>query len=131
MVVRRCGREDSWGLAVAKIRYSPLAQEDLLSIKEYIGVDLASPQAAKSTVGRITKRIRSLAAAPEIGTPLSAICTVDSDYRFLVCGKYLVFYRYENGVALIVRVLYGGRDYLIALFGDELGDDSVNLYGKD
>jgi plasmid stabilization system protein ParE len=116
---------------MAKIQYSPLAQKDLLAIKEYIGVDLASPQAAKSTVGRITKRIRSLVVAPEIGTPLSAICAIDSDYRFLVCGKYLVFYRYENGAALIIRVLYGGRDYLALLFGDEFGNEMIGFYDKE
>jgi addiction module RelE/StbE family toxin len=116
---------------VTKIQYSPLAQKDLLAIKEYIGADLASPQAAKSTVDKIIKRIRSLTSAPEIGTPLSAICAIDSDYRFLVCGKYLVFYRYENGAALIIRVLYGGRDYLAVLFGDELGSDPISFYGKD
>jgi plasmid stabilization system protein ParE len=115
---------------VAKVRYSPLAQDDLLAIQEYIGVDLASPLAAKNIVGTITERVRSLATAPEIGTPLSAICNKDSDYRFLVCKKYLVFYRYEKGNVLIVRVLYGGRDYLTILFRDELGDDPINLYEK-
>jgi plasmid stabilization system protein ParE len=116
---------------VATIRYAPLAREDLLAIKKYLGVDLASPQTAKSTVGRITKRIRSLASAPEIGTPLSAICAIDSDYRFLVCGKYLVFYRYENEAVLIIRVLYGGRDYLAVLFGDEFGSNPMNFYDKN
>lgn len=111
-----------------KIKYSPLAQDDLLEIKEYITVNLASPQAAKNTISKIAKRIRSLELSPEIGKPLSAICRVASDYRVLVCGGYLVFYRYENESVFIIRVLHGSSNYLTVLFGDNLSDDPINLY---
>ena len=103
---------------MVKVNYSPLSLEDLKSIRDYIAVKLGSPQAAKNTVSKITSRIRDLEGSPEIGTRLSAICRVESDYRFLVSGKYLVFYRYEVGAIYIVRILYGGMNYLSILFSN-------------
>jgi len=43
-----------------KLHYSSEAKTDLEEIKNYIGVELASPIAAKNTVTKITKRVRSL-----------------------------------------------------------------------
>lgn len=116
---------------MAEIRYSPLAQEDLRRIKDYIAVNLASTLAAKNTVGKITGRIRELKVLPEIGKPLSAVCKVNTDYRFLVCGSHLAFYRYEDETVYVVRVLYGPSNYLSVLFGSDLSDDPINLYGRE
>ena len=53
-----------------------------------------------------------------MGAPLSSVCNADNDERFLVSGKYLIFYRvsYHGAEIYIDRVLYGGRDYLRILF---------------
>ncbi|MDR2108231.1 MAG: type II toxin-antitoxin system RelE/ParE family toxin [Coriobacteriales bacterium] len=79
---------------------------------------------------KIAERIRGLAITPEIGTPLSATCAINTDYRFLVCGSYLVFYRYAEKTVYVVRVLYGKMNYLEVLFGDELGADPIDLYNR-
>jgi hypothetical protein len=72
-----------------------------------------------------------------IGAPLSSACNVVSDYRFLVSGKYLVFYRYASdfdskdradGIIYIIRVLYGSRNYLPVLFADIFEGDASDLY---
>lgn len=94
------------------------AQADLVEIKEYITEDLENPKAALSTVAKITKSIRSLRNHALIGTPLCAVADVDSDYRYLVSGNYMVFYRVNGNDVFIDRVLYGRRDYLRVLFGD-------------
>ena len=101
-----------------KLHYAPEAKNDLADIKEYISGELASPIAAKNTVSRITKRIRNLERFSDMGTPLSSIVGIDTDYRFLVCGHYLAFYRTEGNNVYINRVLYGKRDYVAILFGD-------------
>ena len=103
---------------MSKLQVSPDAQRDLQEIKSYIASDLDSPTAALSTVKKITKRIRGLVDHPLMGAPLSSVCNADSDERFLVSGKYLVFYRvsYHGAEVYIDRVLYGGRDYLRILF---------------
>ena len=56
---------------------SPEAQDDLSEIKAYIAEDLENPQAALSTVTKITKTIRMLQEHALIGVPLSAIADVN------------------------------------------------------
>ncbi|WP_092471039.1 type II toxin-antitoxin system RelE/ParE family toxin [Desulfotruncus arcticus] len=81
-------------------------------MKSYISRELSNPQAAVSLISKITKKIRRLAEHPGIGAPLSSIVDIQTDYRFLVCASYLIFYRYEGGNVFVSRILYGKRDYM-------------------
>lgn len=101
-----------------QLHLSPVAQADLTEIKEYISEDLENPIAATSTISKIMEQIRSWGRQALIGTPLSAITDIESDYRFLVSGNYLVFYRAYGAEVYIDRILYGRRDYLRILFDD-------------
>lgn len=101
-----------------KLHLSPAAQEDLVEIQAYIREDLENPQAARATLSRITKTIRILQDHALAGAPLSAVTEIDSDYRYLVSGSYLIFYRAMGRDVFVDRVLYGRRDYLRILFGD-------------
>ena len=100
------------------LHVSPEALNDLSEIKAYIAEDLENPQAALSTVVKITKTIRTLQEHSLIGAPLSAIADINSDYRYLVSGSYMVFYRVSGKDVFVDRVLYGRRDYLRILFAD-------------
>ena len=102
---------------MAEIRFSPEALADLKGIKAYIEKELLNEQAAADTIADIMKHIRQLSGFPESGAPLSSVIQLDTNYRYLSCGSYTVFYRYENGIAFIDRVLYGRRDYMRILFG--------------
>ena len=104
---------------MADIKFSPEALDDLRGIKAYIAEELCSEQAAVNTISKITERVRTLSQFPESGAPLSSVIGFDTDYRFLVCGNYLAFYRYERSTAYVVRVLYSGRDYIRILFGSQ------------
>lgn len=101
-----------------KISFSPEAVDDLKEIKQYIKDELCNEQAAKNTVAKILKKIKLLSDFPESGSSLSAIIGFDTDYRYLVCDNYIAFYRIENKNVLVVRVLYGRRNYMQILFGD-------------
>ena len=81
---------------MAKIQFTPEAINDLQSSRRYIEEELF----------------------PEIGAPLNSIVPVANDYRFLVCGNYTAFYRYENNEVFIIRVLYGRRNFMQLLFGE-------------
>ncbi|MEW6623010.1 MAG: type II toxin-antitoxin system RelE/ParE family toxin [Bacillota bacterium] len=48
---------------------------------------------------------------------------IQTDYRFLVCDNYLIFYRYEDGIVFVSRILYGRRNYTRILFGDLLEEE--------
>ena len=100
---------------MAKILYSDEAILDLEQIGDHIAVALKSPVAALNTVGKIQDGIDRLADFPHMGSPLSSIIDFDTEYRFLVSGNYLTFYRAQGDCVYIDRVLYGKRDYLMIL----------------
>ena len=97
---------------------SPEALNDLAEIKEYITTELENTTAALNVVSKTTKALRGLERFPSIGTPLASIIDMPTDYRFLVMGNYLSFYRHEGDAVHVVRVLYGKRDYFKVLFGE-------------
>ena len=53
-----------------------------------------------------------------MGPSLSTKVPFDTDYRFIVSGNYLVFYKADDEYVSIYRILYGRRDYLKIIFDD-------------
>ncbi len=99
-----------------RLYYSPESRQDLDDIWNYIIMDLCNPDAALHVVNDIMDAVDSLQDFSESGAPLSSLIDTESDYRFLVHGNYMVFYRVVNQNAYIDRVLYGRRDYMRILF---------------
>ena len=89
-----------------------------MKIKEYIEEDLLNPSAAVETIKKITKILRILETFPHSGPRLSSIADVNSDYRFVISGNYISFYRVNNDEVYVDRILYSRRDYIRILFGD-------------
>ncbi len=104
---------------MSKIVLSYNAKNDLKEIKRYITNELDNEIAANNTISKITKSIRRLETQPLIGTPLSSVIEFDTNYRFLVCGNYMAFYRFEDNTVLVARIIYGRRDYMKILFKNE------------
>lgn len=103
---------------MAEVIFSKAAINDLKEIKEYISTELSNETAAMNTVKKIMQQIRTLEIFPNSGTLLDSITNIESPYRFLVCGNYMAFYRTDDDLIKIIRVLYGRRNYLKILFGD-------------
>lgn len=101
-----------------KLKISPEAKNDLAEIKDYVSQELCNPQAAINLASKITKKICGLTVHPGIGASLSSIVDIQTDYRFLVCANYLIFYRFEDGDIFVSRILFGRRNYMHILFGD-------------
>lgn len=108
-----------------KLHFAPEAQNDLAEIQTYIAEKLDNSQAAQTTVGNIMKCIRLLLNHSLVGAPLATIVDVGSDYRFLVSGNYMVFYRVNGTNVFIDRVLYRRRDYLRILLIDIPMEDTT------
>ena len=100
------------------LHLSEEAQNDLEDIKAYIEKELINPSAALATVSKITKSLRILKTYAKAGTPLSSIADIESDYRFIVCGSYMSFYRSYGKDVYVDRILYARRDYIRVLFGN-------------
>lgn len=99
-----------------KIHYSPESIQDLDDIWDYIMMDLYNPDAAENVVNGIMDAIDRLGDHAEMGAPLSSVADIESDYRFVLSGNYMAFYRAEGTDVYIDRILYGRRNYLRILF---------------
>ncbi|WP_127580026.1 type II toxin-antitoxin system RelE/ParE family toxin [Paenibacillus koleovorans] len=105
-------------MATYKMRINPLAISNILAIKAYIAED--NPDAAIQVATAIYNKIEGLADFPEIGASLRAKINIKTDYRYLIYGSYLIFYKIEGEHVSVHRVLNGVQDYLAILFADDL-----------
>ena len=102
-----------------KLRISPLAKQDLLDIKEYIVNELDNPTSAVKVVSKIIVSYEKLKEFPKLGTELSTKIDISTDYRYLISGNYIVFYKIDNVYVSIYRILYSKRDYIKILLDIE------------
>ena len=101
---------------MAKVILSREARKDLQAIRVYIRDDLQNPDAAASTIQALREHIQSLEHMPERGIPLDIVLPIHTDFRFLICKNYRIFYLTDGTVAEVVRVLHSLQDYMRALF---------------
>lgn len=107
---------------MANIVFSPEARRDLLEIGDYVAFKLHNKSAARKLIGRIQKSVLVLQKFPEFGSPLD-YTGPHILYRYLICGNYMIFYHLSDEHVCVDRILYGRRDYLSILFGDELSEE--------
>ena len=101
-----------------KITYKSAALWDIQQKRDYIGTVLKNRPAAQKLTESILRAVSLLADNPRMGVPLRSKYDVDSDLRFLIVSKQLIFYRIEDETQIsVVRVLDGRQDYMSILFG--------------
>ncbi|MGN1417309.1 MAG: type II toxin-antitoxin system RelE/ParE family toxin [Oscillospiraceae bacterium] len=105
-----------------KLCVSPAALQDLKDIKEYISEVLCNPTAAKRTVKKIISEYKTLTDSPYIGTSLKTKINIDTPFRYLVSGNYLIFYQVNDNIIEIHRIIYGRRDYIRKIFQIDIDD---------
>lgn len=103
---------------MAKITVSKEARKDLVSIRQYIDEELQNPQAAQRIIGLLKKTILTLETFPDRGRPLDALISVHTEYRYLVCENYCIFYLSNHEEVIIVRILHQRQNSIKALFPD-------------
>jgi toxin ParE1/3/4 len=88
------------------LRVSPLAQDDLQEIWEYIAE--GNEGAADRVIDEITDSFQKLLQMPDSGRVRNDLMP---GLRSLVASKpYVIFYRVEDSVLLIAQILHGMRD---------------------
>jgi len=92
------------------------AQRDLIAIRDYVRDELSNPDAAKDTLQAIKKAALSLQDMPERGISLDKRLTVHTDFRFLLCKNYKIFYYFDGSTVEILRILHALQDYMRVLF---------------
>lgn len=97
------------------LHYSPLAQDDLDKIFDYIKNVLKNPIAAQNTVSGILDSHEILKDFSDVGKKIF-LGENFTGYRFVQYKNFLSFYRTEDNEIYIDRILYSGRDYMKILF---------------
>ena len=93
-----------------KIRYLPLALDDLKSITRYITYQLKAPQAAERLLSKIDKEVLKIAENPFRCHLYNSIEKLKHEYRILHINNYSLFYVVNNDKVEIHRVIYSRRD---------------------
>lgn len=103
--------------------WSADAADDLEAAAEYISNDLGSPRAARQLFESIIEKAQLFADFPGAATVLRTQTGIDTGYRYMASGNWMVFFSLEDTQALVVRVLYGKSDYMKTLFGEMDSED--------
>jgi len=71
-----------------KLRINPIVAEDLKNIKEYIAED--NEEMAVKTIQEIYARIENIQQFPYMGADLAKRVSFRTDYKYVICGNYVV-----------------------------------------
>lgn len=116
-----------------KLIYAPKALDDLQGVKTYITNQFDSDR-ANVCVREITSAARQLEKFPEEGLRLGDLIEYSTDYHYLVVKPNYIFYRIEDDIVRIIRILNEKQDFLQILFGisnvSEKGDDYWSQYDE-
>ena len=100
---------------MAQVTVSKPARQDLISIRRYIREELCNPEAAARIISCLKAAIQGLESFPAKGRPLDALIAVHTEYRYLVCENYCIFYLCSEMDVVIVRILHQRQDSIRAL----------------
>jgi plasmid stabilization system protein ParE len=103
-----------------KIRITPPALDDLANIETYIKDECGNPTAAKRNVKKIMKSYLNLSSSPYTGFSVKGKYGIDTPFRALVSGRYVIIYEIDESANLveILNVFHGKQNYIKTLFPD-------------
>ena len=93
-----------------ELEYRPRAQLDRESIAIYLGFECGKPQAALKAIQEIDAAIDRARLFPESGGRFEVDSLENRDYRTTTAGKYTVYYRFDDTVLTIYRILHQRQD---------------------
>ena len=91
-----------------KLRINPVVAEDLRNIKEYIAED--KEEMAVKTIQDIYAQIENIQQFPHMGANLAKRVSFRTDYKYVICGNYVVLYKISDEYVEIFRVVNRYQD---------------------
>ena len=91
-----------------KLRINAIVAEDLKNIKEYIEED--NEEMAVKTIQEIYDRIENIQQFPYMGADLAKRVSFQTDYKYVICGNYVVLYKIGKDFVKIYRVMNRYQD---------------------
>ena len=91
-----------------KLRINPLVAKDLKSIKDYIAEDNADK--ALETIQEIYSQFENIQQFPYMGAALAKRVSFRTDYKYVICGNYVVLYKIGEEYVEIYRMMNRYQD---------------------
>jgi toxin ParE1/3/4 len=101
---------------VARLRWLPSAQADLVAILEFVALQSGSVEIGLRLVGDLRRKCLELSGLP--ATIGRARPELRSDIRSFPHKGYVIFFRYVDGRFEVVNIIQGHRD-IDAMFQDD------------
>ncbi len=97
---------------IYEIIVSEKAKIDMKNIYEYIANELCVPEIGKNIISLMLDKIDNLCEMPERNPIYSREPLYSKGVRFLLVGRYIVFYKVEKeqGRVHVARIIYNGRN---------------------
>lgn len=93
-----------------EVRLRPRAKRDLTSAVIYIGEVLGMPQAAKGFYEDFWHEMELVQESPGMGARFQEPMLENSGYRWVMVGKYRVFYRCDKELVTVWRIIHCSQD---------------------
>ena len=93
-----------------KLDILPPAQAELEEIAR-VHMALSGPQSARNITDRIYDAMDQLTRFPLSGPPVRDDELSAAGYRYILAGKYLMFYRLLGDTVVIYHIAHGASDY--------------------
>ncbi len=90
------------------VRLLSIAEQDLQDLLLYLAAE--NPIAALALADKIETELTKLATYPYMGKIPQDTHLAQLEYRVLVVGDYLLFYKIKGRTILVHRILHGARD---------------------
>ncbi len=96
-----------------KLKYLPIARNDITNIAWYVAHQLSNPVAAKNLTEKMLSRAEMLTTSPFINPVYIPIKPLKFEYRKLFVGNFIMFYYVSeiDKTITIARVIYSKRDF--------------------
>lgn len=91
-----------------KLRINPIVVGDLKNIKQYIAED--NEEIAVKTIQEIYAQFENIQQFPYMGADLSKRVSFKTDYKYVICGNYVVLYKVGEEHVEIYRVVNQYQD---------------------
>ncbi|WNY26032.1 type II toxin-antitoxin system RelE/ParE family toxin [Methanolapillus millepedarum] len=103
---------------------TPRVELDLKDIKMYIEEVSGSSETAVNHIANLMNCYGKLSDFPLLGKDMSSGKGLKFNYRYLICGNYFVYYKFQNNVVRIFRILNSKRDFLRILYRDLINEEN-------
>ena len=91
-----------------KLRINPIVSEDLKKMKEYIAED--NEEMAVKTIREIYARFENIQQFPYMRADLAKRVSFRTDYKYVICGNYVVLYKIGKEYVGVYRIVNRYQD---------------------